>query len=103
MRQQHGCVRALDDSAGAIAHVVHGMDAQKCASFKRAQFYAEDAVESGLLWFDFIPGDHNPSDILTKHSKSIADYQYKNGIVCGSTPHLYETIEVRKILDSAKR
>ena len=79
------------------------MDSQKCASYKRAQFYAEEAADQGLMWLDFIPGQHNPSDVLTKHVGGIQEYVYKNGVLCGSAPLLYETAAVRVVLDNEKR
>ena len=103
MQQRPGCMRVLVDSKPAISQVVHGMDSQKSASYKRAHFYAEDAVDSGLLWLDHIPGEHNPSDLLTKHVSTVAKYEYMNGVLSGNSPHLYETAEVLKILDSKKR
>ena len=89
MRQPHGCVRVMDDSQGGVSQVVHGMDNAKCASYKKAQAYAEDAVDHGVLWFDRVPGEHNPSDLLTKQVGNISEFKYKNGIMCGSKPFLY--------------
>ena len=103
MHADHGCVRVLDDSRPAISQVLHGMDSQKCASYKRAHFYSEDTVDSGLIWLDFIPGESNPADILTKHVACIGEFEAKNGVACGSSPHLYESAAVRKILDAAVR
>ena len=103
MRQQHGCVRVLDDSQGGISQVVNGMDTKKCASYKKAQFYAEDAVCQGMMWLDLVSGRQNPADILTKQPGNIAEFEYKNGVMCGSVAHLNETVEVLKILDAAKR
>jgi hypothetical protein len=103
MHQQHGCVRVLVDSQGAISQVVDGMDTKKCASYKRSQFYAEDAVGSGLLWLDHVPGKHNPSDLLTKQVGNVAEFEYKNGVMCGSAPFLYESAAVLRILDMKKR
>ena len=79
----------MADSQGAKAQVEHGMDAKRCASYKRAHFYAEDAVGSSLLWLDLVPGLHNPADVLTKQPKAISEFQAKSGVLCGSVPHLY--------------
>ena len=103
MHQRHGSVRVLDDSVAAIAQVKHGMDSQECASYKRARFYAEEAADQGLVWLDFIPGEHNPPDVLTKHAGSIQEYVYKTGVLCGSAPLLYETAAVLVVLDTEKR
>ena len=65
MHQPHGCVRVLDDSKPAISQLQHGMDSRKVASYKLAHFYVEDALESGLIWLDFIPGTHNHTILLT--------------------------------------
>ena len=78
MHQRHGSVRVLDDSAEAIAKVKHGTDSQKCASYKRAQFYAEEAADQGLMWLDFIPGQQNSSDVLTKHVGGIQKHLYEH-------------------------
>jgi len=103
MHQPHGCVRVLDDSKPAISQIQHGMDSRKVASYKLAHFYVEDALDSGLIWLDFIPGAHNPSDVLTKNTANIAEFDRKVGILNGSAPHLYESSTVRKILEDAKR
>ena len=55
------------------------------------------------MWLDFIPGQHNPSDVLTKHAGGIQEYVYKNGVLCRSAPLLYETAAVRVVLDNEKR
>ena len=98
MRKPHGCVRVMDDSQGGVSQAAHGMDNAKCASYKKAQAYAEDAVDHGVLWFDRVPGEHNPSDLLTKQVGNISEFQYKNGIMCGSTPFLYESDAVLEFL-----
>ena len=100
--QPHGSVRTLVDSQGGKAHAETGKDTKRCASYKRAQFYAEDAVGSSLLWLDLVPGAHNPSDVLTKQTGNIAEFKYKNGILSGSAPMLYESAEVLKILSTGR-
>ena len=90
------------NSQGAKAQAETGKDAKRCASYKRAHFYAEDAVGSSLLWLDLVPGAHNPSDLLTKQPGNIAEFQYKNGVMCGAAPQLYESAEVLKILSAAR-
>ena len=55
------------------------------------------------MWLDFIPGQHSPSDVLTKHVGSIQDYEYKTGVLCGSAPLLDETAAVLVVLDNEKR
>ena len=84
MHQRRGSVRVLDYSSAAIAQVKYGMDSQKFASYKRAQLYAEEAVDQGLLWLDLIPGEYNPSDVPTKHPGSIQEYAYKADVLCGA-------------------
>ena len=79
------------------------MDSQKCASYKRAQFYAEEAADQGHVCLNFIPGRHNPLDVLMKHVGSIQEYVYKTGVLCGSAPLLYETAAVLVVLDNEKR
>ena len=99
----HGRVRVFDDSKPAISQIEHGMDSRKVASYKLAHFYVEDALDSGLIWLDFIPGAHNPSDVLTKNTANIAEFDRKVGILNGSAPQLYESSIVRRILEDAKR
>jgi len=103
MHQPHGCVRVLDDSKPALSQIQHGMDSRKVASYKLAHFYVEDALSSGLIWLDFIPGAHNPSDLLTKNIANIAEFDRKVGILNGSAPSLYESSTVRKILEDNKK
>ena len=98
----HGRVRVLVDSQGGKATVDHGMDSKKCASFKRMQFYVEDAQQSGKIWLDLVPGDHNPSDILTKQCRKISEHVYKNGVLCGSDPMMYESAAVARVLSDAR-
>jgi len=66
MHIEHGSVRAMMDSQGAVVYIAHGMDTKGLASLKCAQFYAKDVVSSGLVWIDYVPGIHNPANILTK-------------------------------------
>ena len=105
MHQPHGFVRVLDDSKPVISQLQHGMDShtRKVASCELAHFYVEDALDSGLIWLDFIPGTQNPSDLLTKNTANIADFDRKVGILNGSAPYLYESSTVRKILEDTKR
>ena len=86
MHQPHGCVRVLDDSKPAISQLQHGMDSRKVASYKLAHFYVEDALDSGLIWLDSIPGAQNPSDLLTKNTANIAEFDRKVGILNWSAP-----------------
>ena len=99
--QAHGSARTMADSQGGKAQVEHGMGAKRCASYKRAHFYAEDAVGSSLLWLDLVPGlhnPHNPAGVLTKQPKAISEFQANSGVLCGSEPHLYESAAVLKVL-----
>ena len=47
--QTHGRVRTMVDSQGGKTQIEHGMDTKRCASYKRAHCYAENAVGSSLL------------------------------------------------------
>ena len=76
------------------------MGAKRCASYKRAHFYAEDAVGSSLLWLDLVPGFNNPADVLTKQPKVVSEFLAKPGVLCGSAPHLYENAAVLKALST---
>ena len=102
LRTKHGSVRVLDDSSGGISQVVSGMDSAKCASYKKAHAYAEDAVDNGIMWLDHVPGKHNPSDLLTKQVGNIEEFGDKNGVMIGSKPFLYESTAVLDILNAAR-
>ncbi len=96
--KQHGAVRSIGDSKGAEAQVRLGMDNKASASYKRSQAYCEDVVSRGLAWLDHVPGKENPVDILTKQVKNIEEFETKNAILCGETPGLYESAQVREIM-----
>ena len=86
------------DSTGGKSLIECGMDAKASAPIKRAQFAVEEATEQEIVWLDLVPGKENSADLCTKN---IGEFQAKNGIICGSEPHLYETGTVRKILCGA--
>ena len=96
-------VPRLAHSKPALSQIQHGMDSWKVASYKLAYFYVEDALDRGLIWLDFIPGAHNPYDLLTKNTANITEFDRKVGILNGSAPHLYESSTVRKVLEDTKR
>jgi hypothetical protein len=98
MGVEHLSVRSMVDSQAAEMQIVDGLDTKKCASYKRAQAYAENAVESGMLWLDHVPGKHNPADILTKAVRDIGEYTTKCEILSGERPFLYESAAVDKAL-----
>ena len=101
MHETHGTVRTMIDSTGGKSLIECGMDAKASAPIKRAQFAVEEATEQGIMWLDLLPGKENPADLCTKNIGNIGEFQAKNGIICGSEPHLYETGTVRKILCGA--
>ena len=74
------------------------MDNKACASYKRAQHYCEDAIDSAVIWLDHVPGKENPSDAFTKAIRNRAEFQLKNNILSGAVPHLFESAAVRKLL-----
>ena len=98
--QAHGSVRTMVDSQGGNAQIEHSIDAKRCASYKRAHFYAEDAVGSSLLWLDFVPGFNNLAGVLTKQPKVVSESQAKSGVLCGSAPHLNESAAVLEVLST---
>ena len=98
--QAHGSVRAMVDSQGGKAQIGHCIGAKRCASYKQAHFYAEDAAGSSLLWLDLDPGLHNPAGVLTKQPKAIWEFQAETCELCGSEPHLYESAAVLKVLSA---
>ena len=46
-----------------------------------------------------VPGTKNPADLFTKNLANIGEFHEKNGIICGSKPFLYESKNVRAILE----
>ena len=91
------------DSAGCESQIVYGMDSKVCASYKRSQHYCEEAVGAGLLWLDHVPGKFNPADIFSKQVRNVGEFTMKNGVVCGSASHLYESVALRGILHEAPK
>jgi hypothetical protein len=81
----HGRVRVVVDSQGGKATVGHGMDSKKCASFKRMQFYVKDAQQSGKIRLDLVPGEHNPSGILTKRTERSASTYTRTAFCAAQT------------------
>ena len=85
------------DSKSGFSQVSNGTDTRASAPYKRAQAYTEEKVCNGLMWMDLIPGIHNPSDMASKQPKSVPDFEWKNGVLSGSSPTLFESAEVIRI------
>ena len=98
MGVEHAGVRAMVDSQAAEMQIVDGLDTKKCASYKRSQAYAENAVERGLLWLDHVPGKENPADVLTKAVRCSSEFQKKCAVLSGEVPFLFESTAVLEIL-----
>ena len=98
MGVEHASVRAMVDSQAAEMQIVDGLDTKKCASYKRSQAYAENAVERGLLWLDHVPGKENPADVLTKAVRCSSEFQKKCAVLSGEVPFLFESTAVLGIL-----
>jgi len=92
MHQPHGCVRVLDDNKPTLSQIQHGTDSRKVAPFKLAIFFTSKAHSIVGL-----------SDLLTKNTANMAEFNRKFGTLNGSAPHLYESSTVRKILEDTKR
>jgi hypothetical protein len=95
---QHGSVRCVGDSVSAQAQVQNGMENKVCASYKRSQAYCEDVVGRGIAWLDRVLGEFNPSDVLTKQVKTIADFSAKTAILCGESPFTHESAILHEII-----
>jgi len=98
MGVEHAGVRAMVDSQAAEMQIADGLDTKKCASYKRSQAYAENAVERGLLWLDHVPGKENPADVLTKAVRCSSEFQKKCAVLSGEVPFLFESTAVLEIL-----
>jgi hypothetical protein len=96
-RVEHGMMRIMCDSEGAIAQAVNGQDHKRSATYKRSQFYVEHAAAQGMLWFDAVPGTVNPADVLTKQVRNHVEFNNKIGVATGTTPQLFESAAVAKI------
>ena len=99
---KHPSVRVMIDNKGAKHQVECGADSASSAPYARCRSYVEDAIYSGLLWMDLVPGEENPADMATKQVRSTAEFQKKNGILCGSEPDLYVSAEIARMLRAKK-
>jgi len=98
-RVEHGMMRIMCDSEGAIAQAVNGQDHKRSATYKRSQlqFYVEHAAAKGMVWFDAVPGTVNPADVFTKQVRNHVEFNSKIGVATGTTPQLFESAAVAKI------
>jgi len=101
--QQHPVIRCMIDNAGAKKQIVNGMDSKSCASYKRAQAYCEDAVDSALIWLDRVPGQVNPADIMTKKVRNIDEFIQKNATISGADPSLFMSDEVYELTSTQSK
>ena len=88
------------DSVDAESQITRGLDNKAYASYKRAQHYCEDALDTALIWLDRVPGELNAADLLTKRVKCEKDFRFANGVLSGAQPELYESAAVLKILST---
>ena len=72
----------------------NGIDSVASASYLKHRRYVESRVYSGLLWFDYIPGCENFADVGTKQVRDTAEFLYKDGIISGHAPTMFETEEM---------
>jgi hypothetical protein len=76
-RVEHGIMRIVCDSEGAIAQAVNGQDHKRSATYKRSQFYVEHAASQGMVWFGAVPGTINPADVFTKLVRNHVEFNDK--------------------------
>ena len=93
-RVEHGIVRILVDSEGTISQAVRGPDHRRSTPYKRCQFFVEDVAARDVVWYDSVPGAHNPADMFTKQVRNHGEFEYKVAMANGSKPQLYETAAV---------
>ena len=90
----HPPVRCLIDNTTAKKQMENGVDSVASASYLKHCRYVESRVYSGLLWFDYIPGKENFADVGTKQVRDTTEFLYKDGIISGRAPVLFETEEM---------
>ena len=73
------------DSKSGYGQVPNGTDTRASMPYKRAQAYTEEKVYNDLMWMDLILGTHIRSDMASKQPKSVPDYEWKNGVLSGSS------------------
>ena len=95
---KHGSVRCVMDNQTAIKHVSKGADAPAAAPYLRHKRMVEEKVYRGLLWFDFLHGQHNVADVLTKQVRSTAEFKSKDGVISGCVPRVFETENMSRFL-----
>jgi hypothetical protein len=98
----HKPVRTMIDNKGAKHQVECGADSASSAPYARCCRYVENAIYSGLMWMDLVPGEENPADMATKQVRSTAEYLRKDGVLCGTEPTLYTSTEVARCLSLKK-
>ena len=96
--RRHPTVRVLIDNKGARKQISDGIDTTSSAPYARCKNYSEEKASTGLLWWDLVPGEENPADILTKQVRDLTEFTKKCGVVSGSSPEVYMSAEVIRIL-----
>ncbi len=86
------------DNQTAIKHVSKGAGAPAAAPYLRHKRMVEEKVYRGLLWFDFLHGQHNVADVLTKQVRSTSKFKSKDGLVSGCVPRVFETENMSRFL-----
>ena len=56
--------------------------------------------DTAVMWLDWVPGELNAADLLTKRVKFEKDFRFANGVLSGAQPELYESAAVLKILST---
>ena len=63
---------------------------------------AEEKVYRGLMWFDFIHGQLNIADVLTKQVRSTPEFKTKDAVLSGCVPRVFETENMSRFLLNTK-
>ncbi len=95
-RVEHGVMRVMGDSEGAITQVVNGQDHKRSATYKRSQFYVEHVASQGMVKFDAAPGTVNPADVFTKQVRNRDEFNGKIEVATGIKPLLFKSAAVVK-------
>ena len=93
---KHGMVRCVMDNQTAVRQVTSGTDSPAAAPYLRTCRMIEEKVYSNMIWWDFVHGEKNIADILTKQVRATPEFQLKDGAISGIRPKIFGSERVKK-------
>ena len=91
-------IRCLIDNKAAKKQLESGVESSASASYLKPKRYCESKIYAGLMWLDYVPGKENFSDLGTKQVRDTTEFLYKNDILTGAKPYMFESGEATRIL-----